>query len=121
MQFLATFIPTILIEGLILFLFHYRQRRSWIIFGGVNLITQGALAVVLSINAVQHGVGWGFFSLFLTAEFAIVVVEAVAYMLLWKERGKEWALSHALTANVASAAIGRLLSEPVWRVVVSIS
>lgn len=121
LQFLATFLPTILIEGFILFLFRYRQKRSWVVFGGVNLITQGALAAALSINAMQHGVSLGFFSLFLMAEFAILVVEAVAYMLLWKERGKEWALSYALAANVASAAIGWLISQPVWEFVVSIS
>lgn len=121
LQFLTTFLPTLLIEGLILFLFRYRQRRSWAVFGIANLATQGALAVALSVEAVQHGVGWGFMSLFLMAEGAILVVEAIAYVLLWKERNKEWALSYALAANTASALIGWLISEPVWQFVVSIS
>lgn len=121
LQFLATFLPTILIEGFVLFLFRYRQKRSWVVFGGVNLITQGALAAALSINAMQHGVGWGFFSLFLLAELVVVIVESVAYMVLSKERSKKRAVVYGITANVASAAIGWLISQPVWEFIVSIS
>ena len=108
-------------EGLILFLFRYRQKRSWAVFGIANLTTQGALAVALSIEAVQSGVSWGFTSLLVMAEGVILVVEAIAYVLLWKEHDRERALSYALAANTASALIGWLISEPVWRFVVSIS
>lgn len=121
LQFLATFIPTILIEGLVLLLFRYRQKRSWVVFGVINLVTQSALAITLSVEAVQGGVGWGFMSLFLMAEFAVLLVEAVAYVILLKEHSKELALSYALAANTLSAVIGWFLSEPVWRFVVSIS
>ena len=121
LQFLATFLPTLLMEGLILFLFRYRQRRSWTVFGITNLATQGALAVALSVEAVQHGVSWGFLSLLVIAEGIILVVEAVAYVVLWKEHDRERAISCALVSNAASALIGWLISEPVWRFVVSIS
>jgi len=121
LQFLATFLPTLLMEGLILFLFRYRQRRSWTVFGIANLATQGALAVALSVEAVQHGVSWGFLSLLVIAEGIILVVEAVAYVVLWKEHDRERAISCALVSNAASALIGWLISEPVWRFVVSIS
>ena len=121
LQFLATFVPTLLMEGLILFLFRYRQKRSWAVFGIANLTTQGALAAALSIEAVQSGVSWGFTSLLVMAEGVILVVEAIAYVLLWKEHDRERALSYALAANTASALIGWLISEPVWRFVVSIS
>ena len=121
LQFLATFLPTLLMEGLILFLFRYRQKRSWVIFGIANLATQGALAVALSVEAVQHGVSWGFLSLLVIAEGIILVVEAVAYVVLWKEHDRERAISCALVSNATSALIGWLISEPVWRFVVSIS
>ena len=121
LQFLATFLPTLLLEGLILFLFRYRQKRSWAVFGVTNLVTQGALAAALSMEAVQRGVSWGFLSLLIPAEIVIVVVEAIAYVLLLKERDKEFALSYALAANAVSAVVGWLISEPVWRFVVSIS
>ena len=121
LQFLATFLPTLLLEGLILFLFRYRQKRSWAVFGVTNLVSQGALAAALSMEAVQRGVSWGFLSLLIPAEIVIVVVEAIAYVLLLKERDKEFALSYALAANAVSAVVGWLISEPVWRFVVSIS
>lgn len=121
LQFLATFLPTLLLEGLILFLFRYRQKRSWAVFGVTNLVTQGALAAVISINVIRHGAGFGFLLLFAAAEFAVVVVEAVAYVLLLKERGKKTAVFYALAANAVSAGVGWLISEPVWRFVVSIS
>ena len=121
LQFLATFLPTILMEGLILFLFRYRQKRSWAVFGIANLTTQGALAVALSIEAVQSGVSWGFTSLLVMAEGVILVVEAIAYVLLWKEHDRERAISCALVSNAASALIGWFISQPVWDFVVSIS
>ena len=121
LQFLATFLPTLFMEGALLFTFQYFWKRSWLIFFVVNLITQGALSIALSIEAVQGGVGWGFMSLFVMAEFAVFLVEAAAYVILLKEHSKELALSYALAANVLSAVIGWFLSEPVWKFVVSIS
>ena len=121
LQFLATFLPTLLMEGLILFLFRYRQKRSWVVFCLVNLATQGALAAALSVEAVQSGVNWGYTSLLIMAEGVILVVEAVAYVVLWKEHDRERALSYALAANAVSALIGWLISRPVWEFVVSIS
>ena len=121
LQFLATFVPTLLMEGLILLLFRYRQKRSWAVFGAVNLATQGALAATLSVAAIRLGVGWGFYSLLLMAETLVVIVESAAYMVLLKERSKSRAVFYGIVANTASAAIGWLISEPVWRFVVSIS
>ena len=121
LQFLATFLPTLLMEGLILFLFRYRQKRSWVVFGGVNLATQGALAAALSLEAVRRGVSFGFLSTLVTAEIVILVVESIAYVLLWKEHDRERAFSCALVSNAASALIGWFISQPVWEFVVSIS
>ena len=121
LQFLATFVPTLLMEGLILLLFRYRQKRSWAVFGAVNLATQGALAATLSVAAIRLGVGWGFYSLLLMAETLVVIVESAAYMVLLKERSKSRAVFYGIVANITSAAISWLISEPVWRFVVSIS
>ena len=51
----------------------------------------------------------------------ILVVEAIAYVLLWKEHDRERAISCALVSNAASALIGWFISQPVWDFVVSIS
>ena len=60
LQFLATFVPTILVEGILLLLFGYgTQRRNWLRFLTVNLLTQGTLALAMAYSAMQHGVtGW---------------------------------------------------------------
>ena len=108
-------------EGLILFLFLYRQRRSWVVFCLVNLATQGALAAALSVQALHNGVGFGFFALFLLAELGIVIVESAAFMVLWKEHSRKRAAALGITANAVSALIGWLISQPVWEFVVSIS
>lgn len=121
LQFLATFVPTLLIESLILLLFRYRQKRSWAVFGGVNLATQGALAALLSVQALRNGVGFGFFALFLLAELGIMIVESAAFMILWKEHSRKRAAALGITANAASALIGWFISQPVWEFVVSIS
>ena len=121
LQFLATFLPTILIEGLLLWCFGYSRRRNWLVFLLVNLITQGGLSLFFGITAVRQGVGFGYYLLFLPAEVLILLVEALLYRRLLTDRGKGRATAYAITANLCSALLGWFLAEPVWRFVVSIS
>lgn len=51
-QFLATFLPTLAIEGIILWLFKFRQKRTWLIFLLVNFVTQ--LGLHLYCNLFQR-------------------------------------------------------------------
>ena len=95
LQFLATFLPTLLIEGAVLAAFGYSLRKSWRPFLLLNLVTQGALAAFFAATALGSGVSWLYFFLFFPAE--------------------------VLIANICSAALGFFLAEPVWRWVVSIS
>lgn len=39
-QFLSTLVPTLIIEGVLLWLFGFRARRDWLVFLAVNLVTQ---------------------------------------------------------------------------------
>lgn len=94
---------TLLIEGLVLFLFGYRERHSWILFLLVNLLTQGLLNVLF---AGARGY-WQIF--YVAAEALIFAAEAIAFSALLKERGKKRALLCALAANAASLALGALL------------
>ena len=45
LQFLATLVPTLLIEGALLLLFRYSWKKNWEAFLLVNVLTQGFLAV----------------------------------------------------------------------------
>ena len=120
-QFLSTLLPTLLVEGLLLFLFKLWNRKNFKTFLLVNLITQGALALYFSISAVKNGVGILYILLLVPAELVILVVETIAFrrLLTGCSRGK--AAGYAIAANITSAVLGFLLMEPVWRFVVSIS
>ena len=121
LQFLSTFLPTLLAEGLLLLLFGFSWNRNWKPYLLVNLVTQGGLALYFSLQAIRQGVGYGYFFLFLPAEAAIALAEAGLYTQLLTGRSKRRALLYGLTANACSAALGFVLAEPVWRFIVSIS
>lgn len=121
LQFLSTFLPTILLEGVLLMLFGFFWKRNWKPFLLVNLVTQGGLALYFSLQAVQNGVSYGYFLLFIPAEIAIALVEAGLYTQLLTGRSRRRAFVYGLTATICSAALGFALVEPVWRFIVSIS
>ena len=109
------------VEGALAFLFGYRARKSWQALLGVNLLTQGALALYLAVTVLRHGVtGWSMI-FFLPAELVITAVECGLYCRLLTEQSKARAVVYGLCANVCSAAAGACLALPVWRWVVSIS
>lgn len=124
LQFLATLVPTLLIEGILLLLFQYSWKRNWKTFLLVNMLTQGLLAVASSSVTAHSGVsGWYLFLFFLPAELVVMLVEVFLYsgrgLLTGHSRGR--AALYAVTANFASAFLGYHLAEPVWRLVVSVS
>lgn len=124
LQFLATLVPTLLIEGLLLLLFQYSWKQNWKAFLLVNVLTQGLLAVASSSVTAHSGVSaWYLFFFFLPAEFVVMLVEVFLYsgrgLLTGHSKGR--AALYAVTANFASAVLGYYLAEPVWRLVVSVS
>ncbi len=124
LQFLATLVPTLLIEGILLLLFQYSWKRNWKTFLLVNMLTQGLLAVASSSVTAHSGVSaWYLFCFFLPAELVVMLVEVFLYsgrgLLTGHSKGR--AALYAVTANFASAFLGYYLAEPVWRLVVSVS
>ena len=122
LQFVCTLLPTLLIEGILLFLFGYRSRKSRHSFLLVNLVTQGAFAVFLAVSVMQHGVNaWRTMFLYLPIEVLITLAEVLLYRWLLTEQSKTRAAVYAVTANVCSASFGLWLIDPLWRFIVSIS
>ncbi len=144
-QFLATLLPTLAIEGILLLLFRLWSKGNALVFLGVNLLTQGGLTLWMSVKIVR----WGaerimmpssfFFSLLtriqiflehflyaadwisprlLPAEAVILLVESVLYMKFFRDCSKKRAALYALAANLASFLLGLYLAEPVWNLVV---
>ena len=80
LQFLATLLPTLFLEFLLLPLFGLgKERRNLFIVFLVNLLTQGALALYFSYSAVRYGVNFSYYFLLIPAEAVILTVESLIY------------------------------------------
>ena len=55
-QFLSTLIPTLLVEGALLWLFGFRSRQDWLVFALGNLATQLGLHAALGSTMMATGV-----------------------------------------------------------------
>jgi len=96
---------TLLIEGMIFFIFGYRKKSSWITFLCVNLFTQGALNILLSgPNLTSYWIfGLAFY------EIIIFIAEAILFAAILKEYKKGRAVTYALVANIISLLLGCIL------------
>lgn len=106
-QLLATLIPTLLFEGLVLWLFRFREKRTWLIFLAVNLVTQVGLHLLCgSVLAVSGDHPLYYVLTLLLPELVIWAAECAAFALLLREHSifRRW--SAALCANLVSFALG---------------
>ncbi len=102
---------TLLLEGLVFLFFGYRQRRSWLIFLGVNLVTQLGVNLLLLHMAgpfynMRGGMGLLFWMVYLPAELLVLAVEIGAFRSLLREKSKGRATACAACANLLSWALG---------------
>ena len=108
LQFLCTLLPTLLIEGLLLFAFGYRSKRSWLVFLLVNLVTQGGFAVYLAVTVLNHGVsGWSLI-FYIPIEVIITLVELLLYRRLLTEKNKAGAGVYAVACQPLLGCVGSL-------------
>ena len=121
LQFLCTLLPTLLIEGLLLFAFGYRSKRSWLVFLLVNLVTQGGFAVYLAVTVLNHGVSGCSLIFYIPIEVILTLVELLLYRRLLTEKNKARAAVYAIAANLCSAVFGLWLIDQLWHFIVSIS
>lgn len=120
-QLLTTLTTTLVIEGLLLVLFGFwKQKRNWLVFLLVNLVTQGGLAIWTAHTFSLHGLtGWSALAI-LPAELVILIVETAAYALLLTGQPRSRAAAYGFLANLFSAVLGMLAIEPIWRFIQSI-
>ena len=105
-QFLSTLIPTLVVEGILLWLFGFRSRRSVAVFLAVNLTTQAALHILLGSAILAVGTHSLYYLMLLPVEALIWLAEAVVYGLLLREQKPGRRVGYALCANLASYAAG---------------
>lgn len=100
-------IITILIEGLIFYLFGFRDRRSWKIFFLVNIVSQAGINIW--INSLNTLSAYSLTMAYIFMELLVVVLEPIAYMRFLKEASRLKVLSFGLVSNLASLYIGAKL------------
>jgi hypothetical protein len=120
-EFLATCIPTLLIEGLVLLLFGYHLKKSWKPFLLVNLATQTGLYLSIGLIIIQRGFNFFYIFYFVPAELVILAVEIALYRRYLTERSRQNATAYAIVANLFSAVLGLFLASPVWEWVSSLT
>ena len=108
LQFLSTLVPTLIIEGILLWLFGFRARRDWLVFLIVNLVTQAGLHLWIATDLVSIGDSALQYLVLLVAEVPILLVELAAYVFLLKEHSRLRRAAYAACANIASYALGYL-------------
>lgn len=94
---------TLLIEGLIFYLFKFREKRSWLAFICINLVTQGGLNIW--INGFSPAASYMILAL-LFVEIIIILIEFIAFLSIVKERSKLVKIFHVFIANIFSLALG---------------
>ncbi len=96
---------TLIIEGLIFWLFGYRQKPSWMIFLITNLITQTGLNLMISGPLLSPYWVLGLAVL----ELVVLFVEVLQFRFTLWEHSKARSFCFAVTANAASLVLGGLL------------
>ncbi len=116
-QLLATLIPTLVVEGLVLLAFGLSSKRNWLVFLLANLATQGALSWFLATALVQRGFAdtMPFALLFMIpVELLIAAVEANIYQHKFRGCSMRRAFWYGIAANASSYALGWIAVRLVW-------
>lgn len=95
---------TLLLEGIIFWLFKFRQKRSWFIFLAINLVTQGVLNVFLN-NGASLMPSYLIFSLII-GEIFVFAAEMIAFPIFIDEHKKGRILIYVFIANLISLIAG---------------
>jgi len=95
---------TLLLEGVIFLIFGFRQKRSWLIFFAMNLVTQGSLNIWLNSGGSLMP-SYLIFSL-IFGEFFVFAVEMITFPIYIKEHKKSRILLYTFLANLISLIAG---------------
>lgn len=105
MQYLATCLPTLLLELGVLVIFRFSLRQNLALVVGVNAATQLALTAVLGTVLVQQGTLSAWLVQF-PAELGVLAVEMAVYARWLKGHSAKRRCGYAAMANLLSWAVG---------------
>lgn len=104
-QFLITYPTTLLIEGLILFLFGFSLKKSWKPFIIINLITQVLLTFIIFGSMYKQGSMAAIF-FYIPFEIIILIMEAKLFKRYLVEHSESRRVAFAIVANIISFLVG---------------
>ncbi|MCK9470893.1 MAG: hypothetical protein WC006_05950 [Bacilli bacterium] len=107
-RYIVRVAATIGVELIILALFMYRLRKSFIIVGITNFITQSILTLFMFIGYYSWGADIGLLSVIVIGEILVFIFEMVFYRYMLKEKSKSWATFYGFIANLATLIISIL-------------
>ncbi|MGN0769277.1 MAG: hypothetical protein ACI4N0_00940 [Christensenellales bacterium] len=93
---------TLAIEGLVFYLFGYREKKSWQVFFITNIITQTGLNLLF--HGISLGYMWAIF--YYPLEMFITAMEAKVYCDFVPEKSKKRSILCAIVANILSMLCG---------------
>ena len=98
-------LTTLIMEGVIFFLFGFTEKKSWTRFLIINLLTQAF------VNLMLYGVDSEASALlgYILVEIVVFLTEISAFPIAVKEHSRLRAVIYALTANAISLYVGGLL------------
>jgi hypothetical protein len=108
-QFFTTLIPTLLVEGIILFLFGLASKHNFKVFLVMNLITQIFLTATLGVALITQGLISAIFVLILVEGFIWIYEVIVCWKFFDKQKKTGRKILYALAANSASFMLGLFL------------
>jgi hypothetical protein len=98
---------TLLLEGIVFWLFGFRKIRSYLIFLAINIVTQGTLNIWLnSLNSLMHS--YFIFYLFF-GEIFVFAAEIMAFPIFMKEYNRSRNMLYAFVANAVSFVAGSFM------------
>lgn len=95
---------TLLIEAAIFWIFGFKEKKSWLVFVIINLITQGVLNIWLNSGSALLP-SYLMISLIL-GEIVVFVAEMIAFPIFIKEHTKPRILTYVFIANLISLIAG---------------
>ena len=118
-SFLATLLPTLLIEGLLLLAFGFSLRQNWKVFLLANLVTQIGLSLTVHLTMLSSGSITAHLIQF-PVELAILIAETLFYrrFLTGKSVGRR--TGYGICANLVSWAAGFLSMGMLFELMVSL-
>lgn len=96
---------TLLLEGVIFWGFHYREKRSWLVFLFVNLATQAFVNFAIGGGTMDSYVLF-FYCL---CEAIVILAECILFPIFLREKKKYVCILYAVIANLASMFVGGLM------------